>query len=165
MTKQGTQNNVSRLATIQDLDALLARHRLIPAVLRAGGYNYTVRTDLTANEVNQFVDLMRNGYSAEVMTMLIGTKAERDALTKAYQRAQAGEADVEIPMGRMAKKLDEFFDTLPRVHVAIVSGQFMRASKALADQALTDAEIYARYNVVPPADDEAEESQGESPAS
>lgn len=169
MTKQGTHNNaVHRLASIQDLDAMLAQHSLVPAVVKLGGVNYQVRTDLTAAEVQRFINLISNEHGAQAFTILVGTKAERDALARAVAKAEAGE-DVTLPAGRLALRLDAFLDTLPRMHVNLVSGRIMRASKALAQYAKADAEVYAEYGYEPPAEGQAEEAepvgQGESSAS
>jgi len=156
MTQQGTHNH-HRLASIQDLDELLAQHKLVPAVIRLGGIEYSIRTDLTAAETQRFLTLMGGGHNAQAMTILVGTKAERDALTKAVARAERGEK-VELPAGRQAAKLDAYLDTLPRMHTAVVSGRIMRASKVLAQHAKTEEEILMEYGYEPGETEEAGES-------
>lgn len=156
MTQQGTHNN-HRLTSIQDLDQLLAQHVLVPAVVRLGGVEYAIRTDLTAAETQRFLNLMAGEHSAQAMTILLGTKAERDALSKAVVRAERGES-VDLPAGRQATKLDAYLDTLPRMHTALVSGRIMRASKVLAQHAKTEEEILMEYGYVPGEIEEAGES-------
>lgn len=159
--KQGAHN--SRLASIEDLDAMLANHALAPTVIRLGGADYTIRTDLTANDVQMFLDLMGAQNSAQALTILVGTKAERDALSRAVKRTREGQ-QVDLPVGRMAKKIDDYLDTLPRMHTALASGRIFRASKALAQYAKSDEELYAEYGYQPDSDPEPVES-GESSAS
>lgn len=159
MTTQGTQNH-TRLATVDDLDALLAKHALVPAVIRLGGVEYTIRTDLTAAETQRFLDLMGRQLDAQAMTILIGSKAERDALAKAFARAKQGE-NVEVPAGRQAIKLDALLDSLPRVHTALAMGRIMRASKVLAQYAKAEDAILAEYGYANPE----EPAEGESSAS
>jgi hypothetical protein len=159
--KQGTQNH--RLASIEDLDALLAKHSLAPTVVKLGGVDYTIRTDLTAIEVNRFLKLMGKQLNAQALTLLVGTKAERDALARAVARSEAGET-VAIPAGRQGKKLDDCLDTLPRMHTALASSRIFRASKALAQYAKSEDEVYADYGYEPPTEAEPVES-GESSAS
>jgi hypothetical protein len=147
MTKQGTQANNSRLVSIQDLDELLAQHALVPAVVKLGGAQYTIRTDLTAAETQRFLDLMGNGHSGQALTILVGTKAERDALAKAVAAAQRG-AEIALPVGRQAAKLEAYLDSLPRMHTALASGRIMRASKVLAQHAKSEEEILVEYGYV-----------------
>lgn len=163
MNKQGSHSNSHRLANIDDLDALLARHSLAPQVVRLGGEVYQIRTDLTADETSRFLVLMGKGFDAQAFTFLVGTKAERQALTAAMRKSESGE-QIELPAGRKASQLDRFLDDLPMLHRALASARIMRTSRVLAQRAKSDADIYAEYGYEPTEDAEPVE-QGESSAS
>lgn len=149
MTQHGTHN--SRLATIEDLDALLAKHALVPAVVKLNGVTYQVRTDLTANEVQMYIVLMGKELDSQAFTLLVGTKAELAALHKAFVRAQADE-DVEIPAGKSATRLSDYLDTLPRMHTALAVGRIMRASKVLAPHTKSEQQLFSEYGYEPEAE-------------
>lgn len=163
MTEQGARSNTHRLATIDDLDALLAQHSLAPRVVRLGGTDYKIRTDLTAVEVQQFVVLMTKGLDRQAFTLLVGTQAELKALAQAVAKSERGET-LEIPAGRTAIKLNDYLESLPRMHMMLAMSRIMRASQVLAQRAKSEAEIYAENGYEPDVEPEQVES-GESSAS
>jgi hypothetical protein len=148
---------------VLDLNALLAERRLDPVEVKLGDATYMVNTDLTARESDAFLTLMRKGNDAAAFTILVGTKEDRDRVVAAVDRAvqanpknpNAGKNVAPSPQGNA---INSFIDGLPRMHQALVSGQLMRASKALAEFAKSDDEIYSQYGY-------ALEQAGESTAS
>lgn len=165
MTTQGTPNH-SRLVSLVDLDALLAARSLAPVPVKLGGATYQVRTDLTGAETQRFINLMTLGFDAQAFTILVGTKAERAALDKAFaEHLRAGDKKVELPAGKAAARLDAYLDTLPRMHQALVSSRIMHASKALAQHSKSEQDIYAEYGYEIDDGDRESAEQGESSAS
>lgn len=163
---QGTHNH-SRLVSIVDLDELLAQRSLAPIPVKLGGTTYQVRTDLTAVEANNFLTLMRKQLDAQAFTILVGTKAERAALTKAIKLSEAGQ-EVDLPSGKLASKLDEYIDGLPQIHQALASSRIMHATKVLAQYAMSEADVLAKYGYDLETETSAESEkteQGESSAS
>lgn len=157
---QGTQNDNGR---VLDLNALLAERRLDPVEVKLGDNTYMVNTDLTARETQTFLNLMQKGNNAASFTLLIGSREDRDRVIKATERAMKANpananAGTKVPPSPQGEAIDAFIDTLPRMHQALVSGQLMRASKALAEFAKTDDQIYELYGY-------GLESAGESTAS
>lgn len=144
---QGTPSNSNGSGPVLDLNALLAERRLEPVQVLLGDATYMVNTDLTANETNAFITLMNKGNDAAAFTLLIGSKEERAKVVAAVDRAAKSTTTnaPRIPASDEATALDKFIDTLPRMHQALVSGQLMRASKALAEFAKTDDQVYATY--------------------
>jgi hypothetical protein len=144
---QGTPNGNGR---VLDLNALLAERRLDPVEVKLGDATYMVNTDLTGNETQTFLTLMRKGNDAAAFTLLIGTKEDRARVVKATERAVKANsantnAGTKVPPSPQGEEINAFIDGLPRMHQALVSGQLMRASKALAEFAKTDDEIYQQY--------------------
>lgn len=143
---QGTPSTNGSVPVL-DLNALLAERCLEPVQVLLGDATYMVNTDLTAHETDVFISLMRKGNDAAAFTILIGSKEDRDKVVAAVDRAAKSTAKnpPRIPASDEATALDKFVDSLPRMHQALVSGQMMRASKALAEYAKTDDEIYETY--------------------
>lgn len=135
---------------VLDLNALLAQRRLDPVEVRLGDAIYMVNTDLTAREADTFLTLMRKGNDAAAFTLLVGAKEDRERVVKATERATKANpsnsnAGAKVPPSPQGEAIDAFIDTLPRMHQALVSGQLMRASRALAEFAKTDDQIYEQY--------------------
>jgi hypothetical protein len=168
---QGAPSNNSshRLATIDDLDALFAQHSLAPAVVKLAGHSYNVRTDLTAAEANLVLELMRAGLDAQGFTVLVDGKSARDKLTKAWKAATTQADDkppVDVPAGPNGVRLNAVLVDLPQMHSALASARVLRASKVLAQYALTDDQVYAKYEYTPPVDGvPVGDDRGESSAS
>jgi hypothetical protein len=143
---QGTPNT-NGSGPVLDLNALLAERRLEPVQVLLGDATYMVNTDLTAHEANAFISLMKKGNDAPAFTILVGSKEERANVVAAVDRAAKSTAKnaPRIHASDEATALDKFIDALPRMHQALVSGQLMRASKALAEFAKTDDQIYEAY--------------------
>lgn len=117
MTTQGARNTRKKnpLVVGTDIDALLADAVLEPAPVTLGGKTYTVRTDLTGDEVSLYVATVNAGKHLEALTLLVGPD---DAVT-----------------------LQDHIKALPRLHQRIVNAEIMRASRALADFAASVEEI------------------------
>jgi len=154
----GTRNNQKVNEEVVDLDALFASRTLKPTPVKVGGRIYRIRTDLTPQEVTDFLALIRTGHDVEAFTVLVGTTAERTALYKALRLRQSGEDTVELPVSPKAKAISEAIDKLPRLHQAAASAGLMRASKALADFAASDEDLEARFS-------DSQAKPGESKAS
>lgn len=118
---QGTQNNDTNplVREVVDLDALLVERSLEPVPMKLGGKTFKVRTDLTGEECTQFIKLVNDEKDLEAFTILVG---KRDAVV-----------------------LNNLMDKMPREHAALVSSHLMRSSRALAQYAITDEQITARY--------------------
>lgn len=159
---QGTHNH-SRLVSIVDLDELLAKRSLAPVPVKLGGTTYAVRTDLTAAESNHVLSLMKKKLDAQGFTFVVGSKPERAALLKAIAASERGE-EVDLPAGRMAAKLNEYIDSLPQIHQALVTSRILAATKVLAQFFMSEADINSQYGL-PDEDAEESEEQGESSAS
>lgn len=158
---QGTHNH-SRLASIVDLDELLAKRSLAPVPVKLGGTTYSVRTDLTAAESNHVLSLMKKHLDAQGFTLVVGSKPERVALLKAIAASEGGEP-VDLPAGRMATKLNEYIDSLPQIHQALVTSRILSATRVLAEFFMSEADINKQYGLQ--NDDEEPAEQGESSAS
>ena len=117
MTTQGARSTRKKnpLVVGTDIDSLLADAVLEPAAITLGGKAYSVRTDLTSDEVSLFVALVNKGKHLEALTLLVGPD---DAVT-----------------------LQAHIQTLPRLHQRIANAEVMRASRALADFAASVEEI------------------------
>lgn|SRR5262245_2648417 len=140
---QGTPNNGSR---VLDLNALLAERRLDPVEVKLGDATYMVNTDLTAAETQTFLTLMQKGHDAAAFTLLVGSLDDRARVLKGVDKAKGYTSRApRIPVSDRAVTLNAFIETLPRMHQALVSGQLMRASKALAEFAKSDDDIYQEY--------------------
>jgi hypothetical protein len=151
---QGTQNG-----SFVDIDALLAARKLQPVSVRLGGKSYKIRTDLKVREVNEFLALVRSEHGAQAFTILTGTVKERADLADAMRRQEDTEEVIELPAGKTGEALNDFIESLPRLHQALASANIYRASKVLADFAASDDEILRRSGEV------VEPPEGESPAS
>ena len=155
---QGTPNNSD--GRVLDLNALLAERRLDPVEVRLGDATYMVNTDLTAAETQMYLRLWQNQHYAAALTLLVGSREERDRMMVVAERAERSTAKTppRLPESEQGKALNAFLDALPRMHQALVSATLLRTSKALAEFAKTDDEIYADYGY-------GVESAGESTAS
>jgi hypothetical protein len=81
-----------------DLDALLASKSLQPQPVKLGGHTYNVRTDLTGAEITKYFALANSGKDVEGLTMLVG---------------------------KDAKKLDTFLNSLPQKHMVMAVNELM----------------------------------------
>lgn len=93
---QGASNNIS---TIHDLDALLAKRILKPKSVRLAGHVYSVRTDLTGEEVVRYFALADQKKDEEALALIVGA--------------------------RDAKKLNGVLTGLPRDHMNAVVQEIM----------------------------------------
>lgn len=151
---QGASNG-----TNYDLDALLATRLLEPAVVKLGGKDWHVRTDLTGVEVLRCLAFARTAEIAGAFTYLLGTRkdiaqlnAALDARKKAEEAANASGAEVvytDLPFGVRATELNTLLESMPRMHSALAQAHIFRASKALAEWALTDETVHATYDYTP----------------
>lgn len=139
---QGTPND-----RVLDLNALLAERRLEPVEVKLGDDTYMVNTDLTAAETQTYLRLWQNQRYAAAFTLLVGTREERDRVMVVADRAQRSTSSTNprIPESAKAKALGAYLETLPRMHQALVSATLLRTSKALAEFAKTDDEVYKDY--------------------
>ncbi|MGB3443892.1 MAG: hypothetical protein WBA97_34575 [Actinophytocola sp.] len=130
-----------------DLNLLLAARRLDPIEVKLGDSTYMVNTDLTGTEVQTFLTLMQKGHDASAFTLLVGSREDRQRVVAAITRATKANLKnpPKPPVSEQAEVLNAYVDALPRMHQALVSGAIMRASKALAEFAKTDDEIYEAY--------------------
>lgn len=154
----GTHDNEGSQDDVLDLDALLAMRTLQPTPVKFGGRVYKIRTDLTAQEVQDFLALTRSGHDVEAFTILVGTATERAALSKALRSRQAGDDTAELTVSAKARAINEVINKLPRMHQATASAGLMRASRALAEYAVSDSELESRFN-------DGRSNSGESKAS
>lgn len=158
---QGTPNNSSGSNRVLDLNALLAERRLDPVEVKLGDATYMVNTDLTGRETQTFLTLLRTEHEAAAFTLLVGTAADRKKVVTSADRAMTPAAAARPPKvhaSAQGEAINTFIDSLPRMHQSLVSGQLMRASKALAEFAKTDDDILEQYGY-------GAEPQGESTAS
>lgn len=145
---QGTPNeNGSR---VLDLNELLAERRLDPVEVKLGDATYMVNTDLTGRETQTFISLMQKGNDAAAFTLLVGTREDRERVVAAAERAVRANpgnprAGVKVSPSPQGEAINAFIDGLPRMHQALISGTLMRASKALAEFAKSDDQIYQDY--------------------
>jgi hypothetical protein len=153
---QGTPEN----GFVLDIDALLAERKLEPVPFRLGGKTYKLRTNLSVKETNQVLALVSTDQAPQAMTILVGTVKERADLADAMRHNETDEKKIDLPAGKTGQALSDFIDTLPRLHQAIASANIYRASKALADFAVSDEEILRRSGM-----DVEEKPEGESQAS
>lgn len=119
---QGTQNSKPNplMREVVDLDALFAERSLAPAPVKLAGKTYEVRTDLTSVECDQFLALWQQSEKrVEALSILVG---KRDAVV-----------------------LDRALAKMPHVHQATAATHILRASRALAQFAVTDDTLDARY--------------------
>lgn len=119
---QGTQNSKPNplMREVLDLDALFAERSLAPAPVKLAGKTYEVRTDLTSVECDQFLELWRQGGKrVEALSLLVG---KRDAVI-----------------------LDKALEKMAHVHQATASAHILRASRALAQFAVSDDDLNQRY--------------------
>ena len=161
---QGTQNNTAAGGAL-DLDALLAGHRLEPAQVRLAGRTWKVRTDLTGTEVVRALAFYNTNDFPGLLTLLVGTREEIAALNAAMDERRAVElaaadakerGDTEarvtyapLPYGKRAVELAAVLDGLPRMHLSLATANIFRASKALAEFALSDEQIERNHNYQP----------------
>jgi len=144
---QGTPNNDGR---VLDLNALLAERRLDPVEVKLGEHTYMVNTDLTGRETQTFLTLLRTEHEAAAFTLLVGNAEDRKKVVASTDRAVSPTAatssrPVKVHTSKQGEAINTFVDSLPRMHQALVSGQLMRASKALAEFAKTDDDILQQY--------------------
>jgi hypothetical protein len=144
---QGTPNNGNGSGHVLDLNAMLAERRLDPVEVKLGDNTYMVNTDLTGRETQAYLQLHTNQQYAQAWTFLVGPREAREELLKAVERARKSTAKnpPPLPAAKEAKALDAYVDTLPRMHQALVLGSLLRASKALAEFAKTEDDIYKEY--------------------
>jgi hypothetical protein len=143
---QGTPNNSNGNSRVLDLNALLAERRLDPVEVKLGDETYMVNTDLTGRETQTFLTLLRTDHEASAFTLLVGTPADRKKVLATADRATSTAArPPKAHASGQGEALNAFIDGLPRMHQALVSGQLMRASRALAEFAKTDDQIYETY--------------------
>ncbi len=121
---QGTPNTNSKpnplIREVVDLDALFAERSLKPTPVKLGGKTYEVRTDLTSVECDMFLALWnQDGKRTEALSILVG---KRDAVG-----------------------LDRALAKMPHVHQATAAAHILRASRALAQFAISDEALDKRY--------------------
>jgi hypothetical protein len=125
---QGARKNASPLRVGIDLDEMMAARLLKPVPVTLKGKTYMVRTDLTSAEVMLYIRLGQADKNEEAYSLLVGAE---DAVT-----------------------LVGVLTDLPKLHQKLVAAEFARASKVLAEYALSEDEIYG-----------SDEQPGESSAS
>lgn len=158
---QGTPTNDA--GRVLDLNALLAERRLDPVEVKLGDDTYMVNTDLTGRETQTYLTLLRNEHEASAFTLLVGDAEDRRKVVASTDRASSPTAAAssrppKVYASKQGEAINAYIDGLPRMHQALVSGHLMRASKALAEFAKTDADILDQYGY-------GAEQAGESTAS
>lgn len=120
---QGTPNNSKPnplVREVVDLDTLFSERALTPAPVKLGGKTYEVRTDLTSEQCDMFLTLWnQSSKRVEALTLLVG---KRDAVI-----------------------LDRELSKMPHVHQATAAAHILRASRALAQFAVSDEILSDRY--------------------
>jgi hypothetical protein len=154
-----TQGASNGTAISYDLDAMLATRLLEPAVVKLGGKDWTVRTDLTGVEALRCLAFARSAEIQGAFTYLVGTRKDIALLDKALaERKKAEEAAkisggsvtyTDLPFGQKAKELNDLLESMPRMHSALAQAHIFRASKALAEFALDDDTVYRTYDYTP----------------
>lgn len=151
---QGASNG-----TLFDLDALLATRLLEPVAMKLGGKEWHIRTDLNATEVFRCVAFAQTAEIVGAFTYLVGTRKDMTLLNAALAKRKkdedaakvSGERVVytDLPFGVRAKELYALLESMPRMHSALAQAHIFRASKALAEWALSDEAVHSTYDYTP----------------
>jgi hypothetical protein len=154
-----TQGASNGTAISYDLDALLASRLLEPAVVKLGGKDWQVRTDLTAIEATRCLAFTRSAEIPGAFTYLVGTRKDIAQLNAALADREKAEKDAkanggtvaytDLPYGQKAKELNSLLESMPRMHSALAQAHIFRASKALAEFAIADETIHRTYDYTP----------------